>query len=218
MPIFEYLNHDQEQKEAFDDYMAARRDPNAPQWFQVYPAKEQLANGMNAGNDGALVVDVGGGFGHEIAKFKEANPDVPGRLILQDLQVTFNNLESKPEGIELMPYDFFTEQPVKGARAYFFRNIMHDWSDKKCAAILSNTVKAMDPVHSRILIDDYVLPDTGADMRAASMDFLMMLFASGMERTKHQWQQLLESVNLEIVKIWTHEAGVESIIEAKVRG
>ncbi|CAK3792409.1 S-adenosyl-L-methionine-dependent methyltransferase [Lecanosticta acicola] len=217
MPLFEYLKHDQEQKEAFHDYMAARRDPRAPQWFQIYPAIEQLSDGLKADNDAALVVDIGGGFGHELSKFQQSFPNLLGKLILQDLQVTFDGLQTKPKGIQLMPYDFFTEQPVRGSRLYFFRNIMHDWSDKKCRAILSNTVKAMDPKYSRILIDDYVLPDTGADLRAASMDVLMMIFASGMERTRHQWEELLGSVGLEIVKVWSHEAGVESVIEAKMR-
>lgn len=75
----------------------------------------------------------------------------------------------------------------------------------------------MDPQYSRILIDDYLLPDTGADRRAAAMDFLMFVFAQGMERSKGQWEDLLDGVGLEIVKIWRGETGLECVIEAKVK-
>jgi hypothetical protein len=41
----------------------------------------------------------------------------------------------------------------------------------------------MDPEYSTLLIDDYVLPNTGAELRAAEMDILMWLHTSGLERT-----------------------------------
>ena len=94
---------------------------------------------------------------------------------------------------------------------------MHDWSDTKCKDILSNIVPSMDKQYSRILIDDYVIPNTGASVRGASMDILMLLFASGIERTQHQWERLLNSVGLEIVRIWQPKIGEESVIEAKVK-
>lgn len=94
---------------------------------------------------------------------------------------------------------------------------MHDWSDKKCKAILSNIVKAMDTDYSRLLIDDYVLPNMGADRRAAAMDFLMFMFAGGMERSEQQWRELASSAGLEIVRIWPAKMGLECVIEIKVK-
>ncbi|KAK4495345.1 hypothetical protein PRZ48_013676 [Zasmidium cellare] len=216
-PIFEFFQHDREQKEAFDDYMAVRRSVTGPQWFETYPAREELGKSeLKTGEDAALVVDVGGGIGHEVAKFRESHMDLPGRLVLEDLPQTFEKAAA-PEGIEVIHHDFFKEQPVKGARIYYLRQVMHDWSDKKCQQILSQIVKAMDPTYSRVLIDDYILPDTGADRRAAALDFLMFMFASGMERSTQQWHALLSSVGLEIVKIWPAKAGLEGVIEARVK-
>lgn len=94
---------------------------------------------------------------------------------------------------------------------------MHDWPDDKCQVILSKIRDAMDPEHSRILIDDYVLPDTGCDVRGASMDILMMMFVSALERTRHQWKELLHSVGLEIAEVWSAVNAEESVIEARVR-
>ena len=106
---------------------------------------------------------------------------------------------------------------ILGARAYFFRDVLHNWSDAKSAQILSRVVEAMDPEYSTLLIDDYVLPDTDAELRAAEMDILMWLHTSGLERTVSQWNALFGSVGLELVKIWAAEGGSESVIEAKVR-
>lgn len=57
---------------------------------------------------------------------------------------------------------------------------------------------------SRLLIKDYVLPDTGAPIYIVSSDMIMMLQQTGMERTRDHWQRLIASVRppLSIVDIW----------------
>ena len=75
----------------------------------------------------------------------------------------------------------------------------------------------MEKGYSRILIDDYVLPNTGAPLRGSSMDFLMMMFCSGIERTVKQWEALLDKCGLEIVKIWKTRSDYESVIEARLK-
>ena len=75
----------------------------------------------------------------------------------------------------------------------------------------------MDPEYSTLLIDDYVLPNTGAELRAAEMDILMWLHTSGLERTVSQWESLLGAAGLELVNIWHSEKGTESVLEVKVK-
>ena len=111
--IFGLLEKNPEQKQAFDDYMASRRGANLPQWFEIYPAAEKFANAIQDPT-ASLMVDVGGGPGQELIRFKEKYPDIPGRLVLQDLPLTLRRIDKLPEGIESMEYDFFTPQPVKG--------------------------------------------------------------------------------------------------------
>ena len=157
-------------------------------------------------------------MGHELANFHKAHPDVPGRLILQDLPIVLDKVRDNPsQDIELMNYDFFTPQPVKGARAYYFRNICHDWPDKDCQKFLFNTAQAMVKGYSRILIDEYVIPNTGAPLRGSSMDLQMMMYVSGIERTRRQWQNLLDACGLEILKIWGGRSDYEQVIEAQVK-
>ncbi|KAL8705630.1 MAG: hypothetical protein Q9201_001267 [Fulgogasparrea decipioides] len=218
MGFFEFFANNEEQRKYLDDYMAVRRK-GLSSWHEVFPIASQLVPGFNTDDPGAvLLVDVGGGFGHELRSFHEAHPDTSGRLIIQDLPVMMEKFGGKaPPGTEIMTYDFFTPQPVKGARAYYFRNICHDWPDEACQKFLTNTAKAMSKGYSRLLIDEYVLPDTGAPIRGSSMDFLMMCFCSGIERTRRQWEVLLEACGLEIVKVWGGRTDYEQVIEAKLK-
>ncbi|KAJ5160928.1 uncharacterized protein N7482_007932 [Penicillium canariense] len=100
------------------------------------------------------------------------------------------------------------------ARAYYFRAVFHDWPNHICQQILRNTVSAMAPDYSRILIVDFVLPDTDESLLPASLDIQMMSIGAGVERSESQWRDLLQSVGLEITGIWNHSPSSESVIEA----
>lgn len=75
----------------------------------------------------------------------------------------------------------------------------------------------MEKGYSRVLIDEYVLPNTGASLRGSSMDFLMMMYASGIERTLQQWERLLDASGLEIIKVWGMDSGYEQVIECQLK-
>lgn len=99
-----------------------------------------------------------------------------------------------------------------------FRRICHDWPDADCIKFLGNTVKAMKPGYSRLLINEQVLPNTGAELIPAVLDLTMMAYFNAMERTERQWRVLLDAVGVDVVKIWRFEGGgTEAVIEAVVR-
>ena len=165
-----------------------------------------------------LLVDVGGNLGHEAKSFVDAHPGHEGRVILQDLPSMIAEVEQRgiPEGVEAMPYDFFTPQPVKGARAYYMRSVLHDWDDVASERILRQTALAMEKGYSRLLLDEYVLPNTNAPIRGAALDFLMMVFCGGIERTEGQWRALLGRAGLEIVKVWGGRSDYERVVECRL--
>lgn len=68
--------------------------------------------------------------------------------------------------------------------------------------------------YSRILINDFVLPDTNASLFQASMDLWMMAEVSGKERTRQDWATLLAAAKLQIVEI--HRLGTDSVIEIEL--
>ncbi len=94
---------------------------------------------------------------------------------------------------------------------------MHDWDDNSCRKILQNQISAMEKDYSKLLINDMVLPDVGASMFPAAMDVSMMTLLTGMERTRTQWHELLDSVGLKINGIWTLVEGGESVIETALK-
>ncbi len=60
----------------------------------------------------AHFVDVGESFGHQCARLKAKYPDLPGRIVLQEMPEKIK--QARPiEGLEFMAHDFFTPQPVK---------------------------------------------------------------------------------------------------------
>ena len=111
--IFGLLEKNAEQKQSFDDYMRSRRLVDAPQWFDIYPAATKFEN-AHKDADAILLVDIGGGPGQELERFKQNNPDIPGRCVLQDLPITLKRIDKLVDGVEAMEYDFFTPQPLTG--------------------------------------------------------------------------------------------------------
>lgn len=100
-----------------------------------------------------------------------------------------------------------------GARAYYLRNILHDWSDENCVKILEQIKAAMIPGYSKILINDLVVTDQKEGLFMTRSDMNMLALLGSMERSAKQWYQLIEAVGLVLVKIWTKEARYESVIE-----
>lgn len=83
------------------------------------------------------------------------------RLIVEDLPPVVSSApKNVSDRVKFLDYNFFNEQPIKGADAYFFRWIFHNWSDKYSIRILQNTIPALKP-GARIIINDNVLPDPG---------------------------------------------------------
>lgn len=72
----------------------------------------------------------------------------------------------------------------------------------------------MDSQYSRILIVDFVLPDTNAPLMQSSLDIQMMSIGAGVERSELQWRDLLGRAGLMINGIWNTSPGMESVIEA----
>jgi len=95
------------------NYMAGRRKGSI-MWPDIFPLASQLDNAFREKENAVLLADIGGNQGHDLKLFKEQEPDIPGRLILMDLPAIVNKITSPLDGIEVVPYDFFTPQPVKG--------------------------------------------------------------------------------------------------------
>lgn len=176
-----------------------------------YPVTERFGG---VGEGEVLIVDVGGSTGHDLAEFRSKHPTMSGRLVLQDRAETISSIqEGDRPGIECTIHDFYTPQPVRGAKAYYMHSVLHDWSDDNARKILTHLKEAMKPGHSKILINENVVDDQGADWKITSLDWTMMVMLGSCERTETQWRGLMGSVGLKINGIWKGEGATESLIE-----
>ncbi|MCJ1310764.1 hypothetical protein MMC25_004431 [Agyrium rufum] len=200
----------------FNIWMKGQRKGRAD-WLDFYDFEKEILAGYIDEPNGVLMVDVGGGMGYELTSLKKKFPQIKGRLILQDLKETVAQAveaAAPPQAFEPMVHDFFQPQPVKGARIYYFRQVIQNWQDAKCLQIFRHTIAAMKKGYSRIIINEMVVPDIGAGVHQSNVDFTMMSCLSAMERTENDWHNLLGSVGLRVLNIWTLNDRTESIIEA----
>ncbi|KAF2115133.1 S-adenosyl-L-methionine-dependent methyltransferase [Lophiotrema nucula] len=187
-------------------------------WVEWWDVEGRLLSGFDErSGEGVLLVDVAGGRGHDVQAFCEKVGEGRGRVVLQEVRGVLDGIEEGEldRSVERMEYDFFSEQPVKGARAYFMHHILHDWSDKYCHMILKQLREAMTPGYSRLLIHDLILPDTGAAEYQARFDLTMMTFNSGMERSRSQWRKLMEEAGFKMLGLWEH-FDADGIVEVEV--
>ncbi|KAL5359718.1 S-adenosyl-L-methionine-dependent methyltransferase [Aspergillus floccosus] len=201
--VFQCAQEDALFAKQFGNHMGVYRQ-GRPSWMDqgFYPVMERLVEGADIKDQDVLLVDMGGSIGHDLSEFREKWPDAPGAKGLH-------------RSIEPMAHDFLTEQPIKGARAYYLHSVLHSWPDEMCQKILANLVPALRPGYSKVLINENLIPPTGAQYETTGLDCIMMAIASA-ERTESQWARLVESAGLKIVKIWTVHKGVESLIECEV--
>ncbi|KAF2185209.1 S-adenosyl-L-methionine-dependent methyltransferase [Zopfia rhizophila CBS 207.26] len=166
----------------------------------LYPVQAELVEKFDPQSSDVIFVDVGGGYGQKAIALKEAFPDLPGRIIVQDLPMSIERAP-KVEGIEFMVHDFFTEQPIK---------------DEACVKILSHLRHAMAPGYSKLLIHEQITPEIGASVWNSIQDINMMALCGVAERTEDVWRKLLQQAGLRVNSVYQAKDGVsEGVIAAE---
>ncbi|PGH12851.1 hypothetical protein AJ80_06560 [Polytolypa hystricis UAMH7299] len=183
-------------------------------WVDGYPVEDVVAFGPEP--DKPIFVDIGGAFSQQAIAFTKKFFRFPGRVIVQD---TSENLKhAKPfANIEFMVHDIFKEQPVTGAKFYYLGNVLNDWQDADCLCILKAIVPALCEC-SRIIIDSPMLPLTNISWRAAYMDLANMSTAGGVERTRTEWEVIIDAAGLKIDEIIEYDPPVYSAIVTSRKG
>ncbi|KAI2768746.1 S-adenosyl-L-methionine-dependent methyltransferase [Daldinia loculata] len=189
---------------------------SSPSWVSWFPVKEKLLEGYN--KDLPVLVDVGGGRGHDVVEFCKRFPDVEGELILQDQQLVLDSsVADLPATVKKYPIDFFKEAPVKGARIYYMKYVLHDWQDDACLQILKNVSAAMTKGYSYLVINDMILPEEGCPLFPALLDILMFIVLSSQERAASQWNNLLHAAGLAIEGLYQPPGDGIGIIVATLK-
>ncbi|KAK7223276.1 hypothetical protein V2G26_011279 [Clonostachys chloroleuca] len=202
LSYYAWLDGHPVQKDAFHIYMEAHVI-GLPTWLDVLDFEKELAAGARA--EDVIFVDVGGSNGQQCAALRKQYPRLLGRVILQDRPAV---LESALEvqGMEKMGYDYLMEQPVKGSRVFYFRQILHNNDDETCKKILRAQLSAMD-CNTVLVIDDKVLPDRDQltdsmdSEYQASLSLVMRALFNSQERREAHWRRLVEEAGLVVKDI-----------------
>ncbi|EOA82933.1 hypothetical protein ACJQWK_04685 [Exserohilum turcicum] len=202
----------------FDNFMSAYRAGKA-NWYDpgFYPVEERLIKGFDASINETLLVDVGGGRGHDVELFSAQHKGHPGKLVLQDREPVIASIPDQDKlPFESQVHDFFTPQPIKGARAYSLHSIIHDWNDEAGIKILENLRPALKPGYSRVLLNEIVLSEEKPTIAATSMDMMMLAHFAVRERTEADWKAILDKAGLKFLNLYSYPGVAESLIEAEV--
>lgn len=108
--IFEWMAKRPEQLHDFQAFMSSYGSTKTS-WIDMYPTEDLV---RSARPNGVVLVDVGGGVGPDIDKFRLQHPELrQGSLILQDMPEVIGSV-SVEKPITAMAHDFFKSQPIKG--------------------------------------------------------------------------------------------------------
>jgi hypothetical protein len=221
--MFHYVGTNPLLTSDFNDAMECHSKYNLTPWVDIYPTDTAItAAKERPANNTPLVVDIGGGKGHDLKKFLARHPELPaGSLVLEDLPDILKGVPedlSDAAAIAVQPHDFFTPQPAgaQGARIYFMHNVLHDWPDETARQILRTLAPAMEKGYSRLLIHESLVSSEKPLSRVTVSDITMMACLAAAERSEKQWRELIASAGMRVVKIWRPVQSVESIIEAEL--
>lgn len=150
--------------------------------------------------DVKTVVDVGGGKGSMLADLLAARPGLRGVVADRPEVVAASAPVLERAGVadrcEAVPADFFEEVPG-GGEVYVLAQILHDWPEQDCRAILRTVRAAMSP-GARLCVVEEVL-DPATDGASASqlplqlLDLAMLAHFGSGERTTAEYEALLGS-------------------------
>lgn len=202
---YDWLESHPEQHGALYGFMAATNTV-ADKWIDSVRFDEEFAQGAKKGEP--VFVDVGGGDGLQSIAVQKVHK-LGGRIILQDRALVVEKAtKAKEAGIEGMVHDFFTENPVKGARVYFMQFVLLNWDNENVVRILAAQAPAMGP-KSVLIINDYLHgyrwenegKPLDPDLFLPAMTLTFRSTFGGLGRSREDWRELLERAGLRLKEV-----------------
>lgn len=213
LAVWEWLAENPREQNAFNDFMFVQTTGLAG-FIEKFPLEKYID--ISDTTERIQFVDVGGGSGHISRAVLSKYPSLYGKIAVEDREDanTVTRRDFSKEGIQNIPHDFFTPQPLKGAKAFYMRNILHNWPTNKCKIILEQLREALAP-DSVILVDDIVIPPTGSHWYSTHMDLMMLTNLGATERTEAQFADLFDSAGLklkELVRYNSYGPAIQAVV------
>jgi hypothetical protein len=135
----------------------------------------------------ATIADIGGGRGHLLRAVLDTTPSATG--ILFDLPEVVDNLEVSHSRMTAIAGNFFVDA-LPAADAYLLMDVLHDWPDQQCIAIL-RAIRRAASVGAALVVLEGIITQEAADSGSAALDVLMLALTGGRERSADQLDALL---------------------------
>ncbi len=135
-----------------------------------------------------LIGDIAGGHGHLLRAILECYPHANGVLFEQP-QVIDEVQALATERFALESGDFFHDT-LPSCDLYLLMEILHDWDDQNCLAILKAIRRSMYS-HSKLLVIERILPDNPGPDWTKTLDIHMLALFGGKQRTRNEYEALL---------------------------
>jgi C-methyltransferase len=141
------------------------------------------------------IADIAGGRGHLLRAVLRAAPAAEG--VLFDLPIVIDGLTVDDERrLTAQAGDFFVD-PLPAADAYLLMDVLHDWPDEQCVAILT-AIRRSANTDSVVLIIEDVISEEQPDPRASTLDIVMLAVSGGRERTARELGALLATAGFHL--------------------
>lgn len=149
------------------------------------------------------IVDLGGGRGSLLATIHTRHPHIQGTLferpdVLEHLDTKTRHTLAE-HAITLAAGDFFKSIP-SGADAYILKEVLHNWNDEQCIAILKQCYQASRPGTVILVCEQIIRPANNEGYLTKALDLLMGLEQQGCERTTEEYQALFEAAGFRFVQ------------------
>ena len=169
-------------------------------------------------NDIKTIMDVGGGSGHLLEKILIKNHhikeaflfDLPN--VIEKAQTSIKNDKIKSK-IKFISGDFLNEISIKVDTIVMSR-VLHDWDDSKVLEILKNINLSLTGNGILLLFEIIVPEDSHFDV-GTTLNFNLLVCTGGKERTRIEFQNLLNTTNFEISQIKQGRSNLSLIIARK---
>jgi len=203
--VWEHFRQNPEENEIFNRGLAELR---GDEHLQIADAYDWA--GVNT------VVDVGGGIGSLLMAILGKRPAIRGVLLEQRELLPDGERMLSKEGVrdrcELLAGDFFHPIAATG-EVWALSQVLHDWPDAECRAILRRCREAMRPTDRLLVIEMLTIP-CQPNMQVGLIDLTMLMyFGEARQRTVEEYKNLFDATQFSLKRVLP-TAGAFSIVEA----
>ncbi len=156
-------------------------------WYQVVKKHYDFSKMKN-------LIDVGGGIGSLMKEILRDNPQIIGTVadlghVVKEAEINMKEADMKNR-CNFIECDFFKSIP-ENYDGYILSNVLHDWDDERCSIILDNCYKAMKKTSRMIILEMLISGRRNEPSIVPIMDIEVLLMSGGKERTRGEFEVLL---------------------------